>query len=65
MQTLYQLLYVTSLHTNILATYRISQKKISVQYTVYCTDEQHAMSSLELQSALILTVDFSKMYYTR
>jgi hypothetical protein len=34
-------------------------------YTVHCTDEQHAMSSHELQSALMLTVEFSKMYYTR
>jgi hypothetical protein len=34
-------------------------------YTVHCTDEQHAMSSHELQSALILTVEFSKMRYTR
>jgi hypothetical protein len=33
--------------------------------TVLCTDEQHAMSSPELQSALMLTVEFSKMYYTR
>jgi hypothetical protein len=28
-------------------------------------DEQHAMASHELQSALMLTVKFSKMYYTR
>jgi hypothetical protein len=27
--------------------------------TVHCTDEQHAMSSHELQSALMLTVEFS------
>jgi hypothetical protein len=33
--------------------------------TVYCTDEQHAMSSHELKSALMLTVEFLKMYYTR
>jgi hypothetical protein len=33
-------------------------------YTVHCTDEQHAMSSHELQSALVLTVEFSKEYYT-
>jgi hypothetical protein len=33
--------------------------------TVQCTDEQHAMSSHELQSALMLTVEFSKMYYAR
>jgi hypothetical protein len=26
------------------------------------SDEQHAMSSHELQSALMLTVEFSKMY---
>jgi hypothetical protein len=31
----------------------------------HCTDEQHAVSSHELQSALMLTVEFSKMYYTR
>jgi hypothetical protein len=38
----------------------------TVQYrTVHCTDEQHAMSSHELQSALMLTVEFSEMYYTR
>jgi hypothetical protein len=35
----------------------------STLYTV--TDEQHALSKHELQSALILTVEFSKMYYTR
>jgi hypothetical protein len=28
------------------------------------SDEQHAMSSYELQSALMLTVEFSKIYYT-
>jgi hypothetical protein len=33
--------------------------------TVHCTDEQHAMSSHELQRALMLTVEFSKIYYTR
>jgi hypothetical protein len=31
----------------------------------HCTEEQHAMSSHELQSALMLTVEFSKMYYNR
>jgi hypothetical protein len=30
-----------------------------------CTDEQHAMSSPDLRSAFMLTVEFSKMYYTR
>jgi hypothetical protein len=34
-------------------------------YTAQCTDEQHAMSSHELQSALTLTVGFSKMFYIR
>jgi hypothetical protein len=33
--------------------------------TVHCTGEQHVISSHELQSALMLTVEFSKMYYTR
>jgi hypothetical protein len=33
--------------------------------TVHCTDEQHAMSSHELQNVLMLTVEFLKMYYTR
>jgi hypothetical protein len=37
----------------------------TVLYTVRCTDEQHAMSSHELQSALMLTVEFSKMCATR
>jgi hypothetical protein len=33
--------------------------------TVQSTDEQHSMSSHELQSSLMLTVQFSKMYHTR
>jgi hypothetical protein len=37
----------------------------TVQYTVHCTDEQHAMSSHKLQSALMLTVEFSKMHHAR
>jgi hypothetical protein len=41
------------------------QSYFTVRYTVHCTDEQHAMSSHDLQSALMLTVEFSKMYYTR
>jgi hypothetical protein len=40
-----------------------STSYFAVQYTIQCTDEQHAMSSHELQSALMLTVEFSKMYY--
>jgi hypothetical protein len=35
---------------------------ISLHSTLACTDEQHAMPSHELQSALMLTVQFSKMY---
>jgi hypothetical protein len=34
-------------------------------YTVQCTDEQNAISSHELQSGIMLTVEFSKMYYIR
>jgi hypothetical protein len=37
----------------------------TVQYTVHCTIEQHAMTSYQLQSVLMLTTNFSKMYYTR
>jgi hypothetical protein len=37
----------------------------TVQYTVHCGEEQHAMSSQELHSALMMTAEFSKMYYTR
>jgi hypothetical protein len=37
------------------------QSYFTAQYTVHRTDEQHAMPSHELQSALI-TVEFSKMY---
>jgi hypothetical protein len=44
--------------TNLLS----SGSALTVHYTR--TDEQHAMSSHELQSALLLTVEFSKMYYT-
>jgi hypothetical protein len=34
-------------------------------YTAHCTDEQHTMSSQDLQSLLMFTVEFSKMYCTR
>jgi hypothetical protein len=30
------------------------------RFAVHCTDKQHAMSSHELQSALMLTVEFQK-----
>jgi hypothetical protein len=40
-------------------------RKVSETELFQCTDEQYAMSSLELQSALMLTVEFSKMYYTK
>jgi hypothetical protein len=36
-----------------------------VQYTAQCADETHAMSSHKLQSASMLTMEFSKMYYSR
>jgi hypothetical protein len=38
-----------------------------LQYTVHCTDEQQAMSSRELRSVLMLTLEFSKIhvYYAR
>jgi hypothetical protein len=39
--------------------------EIDSYFTVHCTEEQHVMSSHELHSALMLTVEFSKMYYTR
>jgi hypothetical protein len=42
-----------------------SQSYFTVQYTVHPTDEQHAMSSHESQSALMLTMEFSNIYYTR
>jgi hypothetical protein len=33
----------------------------TVLYTVHCTDEQHAMSSHEMQKALMLIIEFSKV----
>jgi hypothetical protein len=33
--------------------------------SLYSTDEEHAMSSHELETALMLPVKFSKMCYTR
>jgi hypothetical protein len=43
---------------------KISGRAISLYSTMYiyvhCTDKQHAMSSDELQSALMLTVEFRK-----
>jgi hypothetical protein len=57
---------------NILGGYIIghSKQKNSVYVQlfhciVHCGDEQHSMSSHELQSALMLTVKFFKMYHTR
>jgi hypothetical protein len=38
---------------------------ISLYSTLHCTEEKQAMSSHELEGALMLTVEFSKMYYTR
>jgi hypothetical protein len=37
----------------------------TVEYTVHCTGEQHAMSSHELQSALMLAVEFSNFVRPR
>jgi hypothetical protein len=37
----------------------------STVYTVNYTDEQHAMSSDEVQSTVLLMVEFLKMYVTR
>jgi hypothetical protein len=45
--------------------FRNIPKNFTIQYTVYCTDEQHAMSSHELQSTLMLMAEFSKIYYTK
>jgi hypothetical protein len=44
---------------------KLHLKDMLCSVPVHCTDEQHAMSAHELQSALKLTVEFSKMYYTR
>jgi hypothetical protein len=41
------------------------QSYFTLQYTVHCTDEQHVMSSHELYSALMLTLEFSEMYFSR
>jgi hypothetical protein len=49
--------YVYVSYSELVQRYNISL----VQYTVHCTDEQHAMSSHELRSALMLTVEFSKI----
>jgi hypothetical protein len=39
-------------------------RAISLYSTLYTTDEQQAMSSQEVQSALMLTVEFSKNHFT-
>jgi hypothetical protein len=38
---------------------------VSQYSTVHYTDEQHVMASHEMQSGLMLTVEFSEMYYSR
>jgi hypothetical protein len=45
--------------------YRASQEGSYFTVQELHSGEQHAMSSAELQSALMLAVEFSKMYYTR
>jgi hypothetical protein len=47
---------------NCIRTCVLFRSYFTVLYTVHCTDEQNAMSSYELQSALILTVEYSKIY---
>jgi hypothetical protein len=42
-----------------------SEYTVSQEDNVHCTDGQHAISSHELQRALMLMVEFLKMYYTR
>jgi hypothetical protein len=64
---------------NILGGHSIGHSKQNIIYTytcpipngfrdraisLYSTDEQHVMSSHELRSALLLTVELLKMYYT-
>jgi hypothetical protein len=44
---------------------RVLFRTVSEIQLFHRTGEQHAMSSHELQSALMLTVEFSKFYYTR
>jgi hypothetical protein len=58
---------------NILGGHSIGHSKQVYRYicpipncnTVHCIDEKHVMFSHELQSVLMLTVEFSKIYYTR
>jgi hypothetical protein len=52
-----------SVYVHVSYSERFPRYNFTVQYTVHCTDEQHAMSSHELQSALMLTVEFPKIYY--
>jgi hypothetical protein len=42
-----------------------SFQDIAFHSTIHCTDEKHTLSSREFQSALMLTVEFLKMHYTR
>jgi hypothetical protein len=46
------------------ATWDHNNIRSVLQNTVHCTDNQHAKSSHEMQSALMLT-EFLEMYYTR
>jgi hypothetical protein len=41
------------------------QSYFTVQCTVHCTEEQHAMPLYESQSSLILAGELSKLYYSR
>jgi hypothetical protein len=42
-----------------------SERFRTVQYAVHCTDAHNAMSSHVFQGALMLTVEFSTIHYTR
>jgi hypothetical protein len=54
-----------SVYVHVSYSERFPRKRyFTVQYTTHCTHEQHDMSPHELQSALVLTAEFSKMYYT-
>jgi hypothetical protein len=41
-------------------TYSVRFQRFTTQYTEHCTDEEHAMTSHELERAVILTVDCSR-----
>jgi hypothetical protein len=55
-----------SVYVNVFYSERFPRESyFTVKYTVHCTDEQHAISSHELQSALMLNEEFSKSIILR